>query len=41
VDQAYRNGAYDDLDYTKPPVPPTTGDDAAWAGELLKNGLEK
>ncbi len=33
--QAYRNGAYDDIDYTKPPVPPLTAADAALAATLL------
>jgi hypothetical protein len=35
VDQAYRRGAYDDIDYTRPPVPPLSRSDAAWAAELL------
>jgi len=35
VDQAYRRGAYDDIDYTRPPVPPLSRTDAAWAAELL------
>jgi hypothetical protein len=35
LEQAYRNGAYDDLDDTKPPVPPMTGEDAVWVAELL------
>ncbi len=33
--KAYRNGAYDDLDYTRPPVPPLSRTDAAWAAQLL------
>jgi hypothetical protein len=37
VDQAYRRGAYDDIDYTRPPVPPLSRSDAAWAAELLAN----
>ena len=37
VDQAYRNGAYDDIDYTRPPVPPLTRAEAAWAAELLSS----
>ena len=37
VDQAYRNGAYDDIDYTRPPVPPLSSAEAAWAAELLAN----
>ena len=39
LEQAYRNGAYDDLDYTKPPVPPLTGDDAEWAVEQIRGGI--
>jgi len=34
--QAYRNGAYEDLDYTRDPSPPLAGEDAAWADELLR-----
>lgn len=34
--QAYRNGAYDDLDYAVPPVPPLSADDAAWAATLAR-----
>jgi hypothetical protein len=37
VEQAYRNGAYDDIDYTRPPVPPLSRTDAVWAAELLSN----
>ena len=36
VDQAYRHGAYDDLDYAVPPSPPLDPDDAAWADALLR-----
>lgn len=36
IEQCYRNGAYDDLDYSKPPMPPLAEDDTAWASELLK-----
>jgi hypothetical protein len=35
VDQAYRRGAHDEIDYTRPPVPPLGRTDAAWAAELL------
>jgi hypothetical protein len=35
VEQAYRRGAYDDIDYSVPPIPPLSRADAAWAGELL------
>ena len=37
VDEAYEKGRYDDIDYSQPPVPPLTGEDAAWAAELLKS----
>ena len=36
VDQAYRNGRYDTLDYKADPDPPLRPDDAAWADELLR-----
>ena len=36
VDQAYRNGAYSDLDYSIEPDPPLSADDAAWADGLLR-----
>ncbi len=36
VTQVYRNGRYDDIDYTVPPVPPLDSDDEAWADELLR-----
>ena len=35
VELAYRKGAYDDIDYTRPPVPPLSRTEAAWAAELL------
>lgn len=38
LDQAYRNGRYDTLDYKAEPDPPLTGEDAAWANEVLKAG---
>jgi hypothetical protein len=34
IEQAYRNGAYDDIDYSVPPEPPLSPEDAAWAAEL-------
>lgn len=37
VDQAYRNGAYDDLDYRADLRPPLVGPDAAWVDELLRS----
>lgn len=36
IEECYRKGRYDDLDYKQPPEPPLEGDDAAWAEELLK-----
>jgi hypothetical protein len=36
IAQVYRHGRYDDIDYTVPPVPPLSPDDAAWADELLR-----
>jgi hypothetical protein len=35
VDQAYRLGRYDDLDYAREPDPPLPPDDAQWARSLL------
>jgi hypothetical protein len=34
LDQCYRNGCYDDIDYRAAPVPPLSADDAAWADAL-------
>jgi Protein of unknown function (DUF4058) len=36
VDSAYAGGAYNDIDYTRDPEPPLTGDDAVWADQLLR-----
>lgn len=37
VDQAYHFGAYfRTIDYRRDPIPPLTGEDAAWANEVLK-----
>jgi hypothetical protein len=36
VDQAYEEGRYDDLDYTKPCIPRLEGTEAAWADQVLK-----
>jgi hypothetical protein len=37
VNDAYADGAYDlDIDYAVDPDPPLTGDDAAWADQLLR-----
>jgi hypothetical protein len=34
---AYDNGAYDaSIDYSKPPSPPLSPEDARWAGKLLR-----
>jgi hypothetical protein len=42
VDQAYRNGRYDRIDYGAECHPPLEAEDAAWADELLrKAGLRK
>jgi hypothetical protein len=36
VNQCYRNGGYDDIDYTEEPSPRLKKADAAWADTLLK-----
>jgi hypothetical protein len=36
LDQCYRNGGYDDIDYRGEPDPPLTANDAAWADALLR-----
>jgi hypothetical protein len=36
LDQCYRNGRYDDIDYSQPPSPPLPPEDAGWAEALLK-----
>jgi hypothetical protein len=36
VDQCYRNGGYDDIDYTDEPAPRLKKADAAWADALLR-----
>jgi Protein of unknown function (DUF4058) len=36
VNEAYRNGTYEDTDYGRDPVPPLEPDDAAWADALLR-----
>lgn len=36
IELAYRNGAYDDLDYRRDPKPPLGSADAAWADALLR-----
>ena len=37
IDQCYRNGRYDDLDYKAEPNPPLDPPDTAWADELLRS----
>jgi hypothetical protein len=41
VDQCYKNGGYDDIDYAGEPDPPLSADDAAWADVLLKEHGER
>jgi hypothetical protein len=36
LEQCYRNGGYDGIDYTRDPAPPLPGDDAVWADTLLR-----
>lgn len=36
IDQCYRNGGYDDIDYRQDPIPPLPPVDAAWADALLR-----
>jgi hypothetical protein len=36
IDAAYTSGRHDDIDYTQDPEPPLSGDDAAWADQLLR-----
>jgi hypothetical protein len=36
LDQCYRNGGYDDIDYHNEPDPPMSADDASWANVLLR-----
>jgi hypothetical protein len=36
LDQCYRNGGYDDIDYRSEPDPPLSTDDASWADALLR-----
>lgn len=36
IEQAYHNGAYDDIDYRAEPEPPLEPDDAVWADALLR-----
>lgn len=36
IERVYLAGRHDDINYSKPPVPPLEPDDAAWADELLR-----
>jgi hypothetical protein len=36
IDQTYRNGAYDRINYGEPANPPLEGDPASWAEKMLK-----
>jgi hypothetical protein len=36
IERVYAAGGHDDIDYSKPPEPPLTGEDAAWADQLLR-----
>ena len=35
IDQTYVNGAYDSIDYVRPPNPPFSPDAAVWAKGVL------
>lgn len=37
IDQCYRNGLYEELDYNADRVPPLDAADAAWSDELLRS----
>jgi hypothetical protein len=36
IAQAYANGGYEEIDYSRDPVPPLRGADASWADALLR-----
>jgi hypothetical protein len=36
IEQCYKNGGYDDIDYRTAPAPPFSGDDLRWADALLR-----
>ena len=38
LEQTYRTGRYDDIDYKEEAEPPLEGDDAKWADNLLRQG---
>lgn len=41
IDQCYRNGGYDDIDYTTDAKPPLDAVDAPWADELLRQAKRR
>jgi hypothetical protein len=41
LEQCYRNGGYDDIDYTAEPDPPLKTGDAAWADALLRENARR
>jgi hypothetical protein len=41
VEQAYRLGRYDDIDYSQPPVPALDEDDARWARDVVAAAASK
>jgi hypothetical protein len=41
VDECYRNGGYDDIDYSGEPEPRLKKADAAWADALLKQQVRR
>jgi hypothetical protein len=41
IDQCYRNGRYDDIDYSQPPIPPLAPEDADWADSILKTASKR
>jgi hypothetical protein len=36
MEQCYRNGGYDDIDYADEPAPPLSTEDATWVDALLR-----
>jgi hypothetical protein len=36
LEQCFRNGGYDDIDYSAEPDPPLPTDDATWTDALLR-----
>lgn len=41
IEQAYAEGRFDDIDYTRPLEPPLEGDEATWADELLRGAVSR